>query len=150
MVIKAQWFEIIIIVSLSPTFQNETILVFFFFKHSVNGQFLRLTPLLSFNLIKLYSLNLLLRNAAVVLCSVRVSVFQSNTVCWATFQKAELQNYKTLFWMMSCSLIEQWRKKNIILAQKINPFFMTFRSLSWYANIQGVPTSFGKNLKHTQ
>ena len=45
------------------------------------------------------------------------------------FQKAELQNYKTLFWMMSCSLIEQWRKKNIILAQKINPFFMTFRKV---------------------
>ena len=66
------------------------------------------------------------------------------------FQKAELQNYKTLFWMMSCSLIEQWRKKNIILAQKINPFFMTFRSLSWYANIQGVPISFNQNIKQTQ
>ena len=66
------------------------------------------------------------------------------------FQKAELQNYKTLFWMMSCSLIEQWRKKNIILAQKINPFFMTFRSLSWYANIQGVPISVNQNIKQTQ
>ena len=27
---------------------------------------------------------------------------------------------------------------------------MTFRSLSWYANIQGVPISFNQNIKQTQ
>lgn len=82
----AQCFEIHPNYLTVPTLQNETILVDF--QTLCNEWTISTTILplvfLSFNLIKLYSLNLLLRNAAVVLFCTCVLCY-SQTSFWATF-----------------------------------------------------------------
>ena len=51
--------------------------------------------------------------------------------------RCKIREEDKTIWMFS--LIEQHAaEEKIIFVQKINPFFMTFRSLSYYANIHRV------------
>ena len=103
LVVKAQCFEIHPNCLTVPTLQNETILVDFQTLCSEWTISTTLLPLvfLSFNLIKLYSLNLLLRNAAVVLFCTCVLCY-SQTSFWATFCVAKLEKRTRPF---GCSVV---------------------------------------------
>ena len=72
-------------------------------------------------------------------CSVRLCWVIVKHDCGPLFrkQRCKIREEDKTIWMFS--LIEQHAaEEKIIFAQKINPFFMTFRSLSYYANIHRV------------